>query len=88
MLYEVITIDESWKVCGMLVGVYTGGTPNLAAISTALNVSANTFILTHTYDLVTGSICLVFLMTAAQRLFNRFLPSFEKKHTKYRNNFV
>ena len=28
-------IDESWKVSGMLVGVYTGGTPNLAAIRSA-----------------------------------------------------
>jgi len=26
------SIPESWKVGGMLVGVYTGGTPNLAAI--------------------------------------------------------
>ncbi len=76
-------IDESWKVSGMLIGVYTGGTPNLAAISTALEVNANTFILTHTYDLVTGTICLVFLMTIAQRLFDKFLPSFEKKHAKY-----
>jgi uncharacterized membrane protein len=76
-------IDESWKVSGMLVGLYTGGTPNLAAIRTALDVSANTFLLTHTYDLVTGIICLVFLMTIAQRLFNSFLPSFEARHAKY-----
>ena len=32
------SITDSWKVSGMLVGVYTGGTPNLAAIGTALNV--------------------------------------------------
>lgn len=76
-------IDESWKVSGMLVGLYTGGTPNLAAIRTALDISANTFLLTHTYDLVTGVICFVFLMTIAQRLFNSFLPSFKTKHAKY-----
>lgn len=76
-------IDESWKVSGMLIGLYTGGSPNLAAISTALDINANTFILTHTYDIATGTICLVFLMTFAQRLFNKFLPSFDSKHAKY-----
>jgi uncharacterized membrane protein len=76
------TIPESWKVGGMLVGVYTGGTPNLAAIATAVEVSPNIFILTHTYDVVLGAIFLFFLMTVAQRIFNLFLPHFRdsKKH--------
>jgi len=67
-------ITESAKVTGMLLGVYTGGTPNLAAIGRALNVSPDIFILTHTYDLIIGSVALLFLMTIAQRLFNTFLP--------------
>ena len=75
-------IEESWKVTGLLIGLYTGGTPNLAAIGTALDIDANTFILTHTYDMVIGATCLLFLMTVAQRLFNRFLPSFESKHAQ------
>lgn len=74
------TISESWKVAGMLVGVYTGGTPNLAAIGTALNVSPNIFVLTHTYDLIIGSVALLFLMTIAQRLFHAFLPKFQLVH--------
>ena len=73
-------IQEPWKVAGMLVGIYTGGTPNLAAIATAVDVSPNTFILTHTYDLVLGAICLVFLLTIAQRTFNLFLPHFHENH--------
>jgi uncharacterized membrane protein len=71
-------IPETWKISGMLVGIYTGGTPNLAAISTALDVNPNIFILTHTYDLMLGAICLAFLMTVAQQLFNSFLPPFGK----------
>ncbi|HDR51512.1 MAG TPA: DUF819 family protein [Mariniphaga anaerophila] len=67
-------ITESEKVTGMLIGVYTGGTPNLAAIGRALNVSPDIFILTHTYDLIIGSVALLFLMTIAQRVFNTFLP--------------
>lgn len=75
-------IDESWKVAGMLIGVYTGGTPNLAAIGTALDVPPNTFILTNTYDMVLGSLCLFFLLTAAQRVFNLILPHFSESHEK------
>ena len=73
-------IDEAPKVAGMLVGVYTGGTPNLAAIGSALDVKPNTFILTHTYDLIIGTIALLFLMTVAQRLFHTFLPKFKMIH--------
>ncbi len=69
-------ITEAAGVTGMLVGVYTGGTPNLAAIGKALNVSPDLFILTHTYDLIIGSLALLFLMTIAQRLFHTFLPRF------------
>lgn len=71
------SINDSGKIAGMLVGVYTGGTPNLAAIGTALNVNAETFLLTHTSDLIIGSIVLVFLMTIAQRVFHVFLPKFQ-----------
>lgn len=80
------SITESWKVAGMLIGVYTGGTPNLAAIGTALNVSPNIFILTHTYDLIIGAVALVFLMTIAQSLFHTFLPKFQVIH-KAENKF-
>jgi uncharacterized membrane protein len=77
-------IQESWKVAGMLCGVYTGGTPNLAAIGTALDVSPNVFVLTHTYDLVLGSVTLLFLLTGAQKVFNLILPHFNESHEKIR----
>ncbi len=73
-------ITDSWKIAGMIIGVYTGGTPNLAAIGTALDVRPDTFILTHTYDLIIGAVALLFLMTFAQRLFNSFLPRFSDVH--------
>lgn len=77
-------IPEAWKVAGMLCGVYTGGTPNLAAIGTALQVNPETFVLTHTYDLVLGSIFLLFLLTTAQKTFNKILPHFSDSHKKFR----
>lgn len=77
-------LTESWKVAGMLCGVYTGGTPNLAAIGTALEVNPETFVLTHTYDLVLGSFFLLFLLTIAQKIFNRILPHFSDSHKKFK----
>ena len=65
-----------WKIPGMLVGVYTGGTPNLAAIKTALNVDSETYILTHTFDMIFSSIYLLFLMVLGKPLFSLFLKKY------------
>lgn len=73
------SIPESWKVSGMMVGLYTGGTPNLAALATALDVQPNIFILTHTYDLIVGILLLFFFITVAQRILNKILPHFNGK---------
>ena len=60
-------IDESGKIAGMVVGVYTGGTPNLAAISKALRVSQSAYLTVHTADLVLSAIYLLFVMTVAKK---------------------
>lgn len=73
-------IQESWKVAGMLCGVYTGATANMAAIGTALDVNPNTFVLANTYDMVLGAVCLLFLLTKAQNIFNLVLPRFHENH--------
>lgn len=65
-----------WKVSGMLIGVYTGGTPNLASLKMMLDVDPDTYILTHTYDLVIGVFYLAFIMTIGQKFFHSFLPKF------------
>lgn len=70
-------IDNSWQFGGMAIGLYTGGTPNLAAIKTALNVDPTQFIMMHTYDAVNGIIYLIFVMTLGQRVFQHFLPTFK-----------
>lgn len=78
------SIPDSWKISGMMVGLYTGGTPNLAALATGLNVDPNIFILTHTYDLIVGVFLLLFFITIAQKLLNKVLPHFKSssKHKK------
>lgn len=67
-------IPETWKVSGMLVGVYTGGTPNLASLKDALQVDPTTYILVHTADIVVSALFLFFVMTIGRKVFNRILP--------------
>ncbi len=75
-------VSNLWEISGMLIGVYTGGTPNLASIKTALNVSPDRFIITHTADMVASSIYLFFVLSFAQKLFSHFLPKFSLPASK------
>jgi uncharacterized membrane protein len=72
-------VEDSWKLAGLAISVYTGGTPNMAAIKTALDVDPTTYIIMHTYDILINLIYIIFSITMAQKFFNRFLPRFEKK---------
>jgi uncharacterized membrane protein len=71
-------IEDSYKIGGLLVGVYTGGTPNLASLKIALSVPASTYISVHTSDIIVSSIYLLFIITIAKKLFGKFLPAFNK----------
>lgn len=76
------SIDNIWQVSGMLVGVYTGGTPNMAAMKTALDVSQELYIMTHTYDMTLGAIYLVFILSVGQKVFLWFLPAYKPLKTE------
>ena len=67
-------LDEGTKVGGMLTGVYTGGTINLAALKTMLGVSNETYILLNSYDMLVSFLYLTFLLTIGIKLFRKFLP--------------
>ncbi|ALO13964.1 putative integral membrane protein [Salinivirga cyanobacteriivorans] len=69
---------DMWKTSGMLVGVYTGGTPNLASIQTALNVAPEHFVLLNTYDMLLSSIYLLFLFTLGKKWFVKWLGKSEQ----------
>jgi uncharacterized membrane protein len=70
-------VPDSWKVAGMLVGVYTGGTPNLVSLKVALGVDPNLFLMTSTYDMIVGAITIIFFITAGPRIFRAILPPFK-----------
>ncbi len=75
-------IPDTWKIAGLLTGVYSGGTPNLAAISEMLDVNKELYIFTHTSDLVIGAFLLLFLISFGQRFFLLFLRPFKSDQTE------
>lgn len=82
-LFRGHEINDLWKVSGMLVGVYTGGTPNLASIKLALDVDETIYVVTHTYDLIIGVFYLLFMLSVGQRFFLRFLPAYRHVDPEY-----
>lgn len=70
-------LSNYWQIAGMMVGVYTGGTPNMTAIGMGLGVDENVFILMNGADLVLGASYLLFILTVGIKLFGKFLIPFE-----------
>ena len=68
-------ITDAPKIGGMLTGVYTGGTINLAALKTMLGVPEETFILMNSYDMLISFLFLTFLLTFGIRWFRKILPN-------------
>ena len=69
------SLPEGAKIGGMLTGVYTGGTINLAALKTMLGVKDETYILINSYDILVSFLYLSFLLTIGIKLFRKFLPN-------------
>lgn len=63
-------INEGWKVAGMFVGTYTGGSSNLTAIATGLNASADTIAAANAADYVIGMLTLILMFAAPAILKN------------------
>ncbi len=71
-------VEGADKIGGMLIGLYTGGSVNLASIALALDVEPNAFIMTNTYDMIVGAIVILFFISAGPAFFRLFLPPFKR----------
>jgi len=74
--------SDVWKMAGMVMGVYTGGTPNMSAVGLSLGVEEETFILLNAADLVWGALYLLFLMTMAKPTLGWLLPKYESTNSR------
>lgn len=72
---EELTGESGAKLAGLLCGVYTGGTPNLAALKMMLDVPNETYIVIHSYDMLVSLSYLVLLLAGGIRLFRWLLPA-------------
>ena len=67
-------IPELEKAAGLMVGFYTGGTPNVASLKMALQPSAETFLLVNSFEIVITFVLLAFLIGGGYKLVRRWLP--------------
>lgn len=67
--------EQAPSIAGMIVGVYTGGTPNLAALKMMLGVDEGTYVLVNSFDMLVSFIYLIMLMSFGIRLVRKFLPN-------------
>lgn len=62
---------------GMLTGVYTGGTPNMMAVSKALSAPEQLFILLNVTDVIVSGLYFLFLLSLGSRILGWVLPPFK-----------
>ena len=67
-------MEDGVQIGGMLTGVYTGGTINLASLKVMLDVPEETFILLNSFDMAVSFLYLTFLLSIGIRLFRSWLP--------------
>ena len=62
------------NLAAMSVGVYTGGTPNLAAIRTGLDIPNAQYLVFHSMDTLVGTVYFLLMLTVGVPLFRALLP--------------
>lgn len=70
-------VVDGGKVAGMLVGTYTGGPPNLAAVGTMLGASRETIVAVTAADALVSTPYHILLITVGPELFGLVFPSRE-----------
>ncbi len=71
--YRAIGAPAPHELAGLAVGVYTGGTPNLAAIKAALGVDDARFVLFNAFDTMASAAYLMLMMSVMPALAARWL---------------
>lgn len=78
------SLPDAAPVGGLLIGVYTGATANMAAVAAALG-RMDIFGLVNVYEVLCGGIYLLFIMTVAQKFYGIFLPVKKSLYTFHEN---
>lgn len=81
-LFKPENSENFWKVGALLIGVYSGGTPNLASLQAMLDVKPETYIAIHSYDMIFSTLYFLFLITIGHKFFLKILPPFKAINSK------
>lgn len=67
------------QLAGLAMGVYTGGTPNLTSIKTAIGVADETYLIFNTYDMVISIIYMFVILSSGKYVIKKIfrLKDFE-----------
>ncbi|MFK7976741.1 MAG: DUF819 family protein, partial [Halioglobus sp.] len=68
-------MESADNFAAMSVGIYTGGTPNLAAIKAGLDIPHSQYIIFHSMDTLVGGAYLLLMLTVGIPLFRAVLPA-------------
>ncbi len=63
------SLQNSAEMAGMLAGVYTGGTPNMASIGLALGTDKSLFVLLNSVDVLLSGLYLLIFMAGVKRFY-------------------
>ena len=69
-----VSADDYSKVSAAMMGIYTGGIPNIAPVSKAVDLPNNLYLLVTSYDLIATGVYLLFVIFLGKVVFRRLLP--------------
>lgn len=88
LMYGDTNSDMYSRIGGMLTGLYTGGTANLASLKLALNVPDDVYLQVHTYSMVVSAIYLLFIVVFGQKILGFILPKFKEDKNEVNNDIT
>ena len=81
LVFKSSKIQDLPDLSALMVGIYTGGTMNFAAIGKALDIDPNLLITSLTFEMLITFPFIVFLIAGGFRIFRKFLPYSDKSIT-------
>jgi uncharacterized membrane protein len=72
-------IEQTPRYAGMMLGLFTGGIPNMQAVGLMLEAESEDFVLLNAADIFIGGCYLIFLTSIAHRVFGWLLPDFNQE---------
>jgi uncharacterized membrane protein len=81
LMFKSSKIQDLPDLSALMVGIYTGGTMNFAAIGKALNIDPNLLITSLTFEMLITFPFIVFLIAGGFRIFRKLLPYSDKSIT-------